>query len=475
MNSGLDALAGSPAVAAVREAVGRRDDAWIVGGALRDALLGRPVVDVDLAVAGEEKAIARRIAGVAGGPAFPLSERFDTWRAESADRSWHVDVTSLRGESIESDLAHRDFAVNAIAQPLDGGEPLDPYDGRGDAAGARLRVVSDHSFSDDPIRILRAARLASGLGFEIETGTLELARRDSELAAEPAGERQFAELRGIVTGPDPLRGLALLDELGVTAVVLPELDALRGVEQNPYHHLDVHGHTLEVLRRWLEVERDVAGVVGAELAPEVEALLDEPLADELTRREGIRLATLVHDLGKPPVRQVTGEGRVLFMGHDTAGVEIVREMCRRFRTSRRLSSHLELLTLNHLRLGFLVHARPLSRREVYEYLRGTEPESVDLTLLTVADRLATQGERTKQEAIDAHLGLAREMIAEALEWRREGPPRSPIRGDELASELGIEQGPDLGMLIEEIEAAVFARDVNTRDDAIALARTIRDS
>jgi poly(A) polymerase len=475
VSAGLDALAGAPAVAAVREAVGPRDDAWIVGGSLRDALLGRPVVDVDLAVAGEEKAIARRIADVAGGPAFPLSERFDTWRAESADRSWHVDVTSLRGESIEADLAHRDFAVNAIAQPLDGGEPLDPYDGRSDAAGALLRVVSDHSFSDDPIRMLRAARLASGLGFEIAPTTLELARRDSELAAEPAGERQFAELRGIVTGPDPLRGLALLDELGVTAVVLPELDALRGVEQNPYHHLDVHGHTLDVLRCWLEVERDVARVVGAELAPEVEALLDEPLADEMTRREGIRLAALVHDLGKPQVRQVTGEGRVLFMGHDTAGVEIVREMCRRFRTSRRMSSYLELMTLNHLRLGFLVHARPLSRREVYEYLRGTEPESVDLTLLTVADRLATQGERTKQEAIDAHLGLAREMIAEALEWRREGPPRSPIRGDELASELGIERGPDLGMLIEEIEAAVFARDVNTRDDAIALARTIHDS
>ncbi len=189
----------------------------------------------------------------------------------------------------------------------------------------------------------------------------------------------------------------------------------------------------------------------------------------------MRFAALVHDLGKPAVRRVAEDGRVLFMGHDTEGVEIVRELCRRFRTSRRLSAYLESLTLNHLRLGFLVHARPLSRREVYEYLKGTEPESVDTTLLTVADRLATQGERTRQEAIDAHLQLAREMIGEALEWRREGPPRSPIRGDELASEVGIDQGPELGMLIEEIEAAVFAGEVNTRDDAIALARTIHES
>jgi poly(A) polymerase len=471
----LDVISGAPAVRAAREAVGARGDAWIVGGALRDALLDRPVVDVDLAVSGEEKAVARSVAEAAGGPAFPLSERFDTWRAESADRTWHVDITSLRGEGIEGDLGHRDFTVNAIALPLDGGEPLDPHGGERDAADRLLRAVSEEAFSDDPLRILRAARLAAGLGFEIERGTLELARANAQLAAEPAGERQLAELREIVAGPDPLRGLELLEELHATAAMFPEFDALRGVEQNPYHHLDVHGHTIEVLRRWLEVEAGIANVVGADLAPEVEALLDEPLADELTRREGIRFGALVHDLGKPAVRQVTDDGRVLFLGHDTEGVEIVRSLCRRFRTSRRLSAYLESLTLNHLRLGFLVHARPLSRREVYEYLRGTDPESVDVTLLTVADRLATQGEKTRQEAIDAHLDLAREMIAEALEWRRDGPPRSPIKGDELASELGIERGPDLGLLIEEIEAAVFAREVNNRDDALAFARTIRES
>jgi poly(A) polymerase len=467
----LDSLADAPAVRAAREALGRQD-AWIVGGALRDALLGRPVVDVDLAVTGEEEGAARRVADVTGGPAFPLSERFDTWRALSADRDWHVDVTSLRGEGIEADLGARDFTVNAIALPLAGGELLDPHGGAGDAGERVLRAVSGNAFTDDPIRILRAARLGAELGFEVEPRTLKLAREASQLAAEPAGERQFAELRGIVTGPDPLRGLALLDELAATAAVLPELAALRGVEQNPYHHLDVHGHTLEVLRRWLEVESNLAEIVGSDLAPEVAELLAEQLADELDRRGGIRFATLVHDLGKPAVRSVTEGGRIMFLGHDVEGVEIVRALCGRLRTSRRLSAYLESLTLNHLRLGFLVHARPLSRREVYEYLKGTDPESVDVTLLTVADRLATQGERTRPEAIDAHLALAREMIAEALAWRREGRPRSPIRGDELASEVGIERGAELGRLLEEIEAAVFVGEVSTRDDAIAFARAL---
>ncbi|HYU59146.1 MAG TPA: HD domain-containing protein [Solirubrobacterales bacterium] len=469
MSEALDGLAGAPAVRAARQALGDREDVWIVGGALRDALLGRPVVDVDLAVAGGEEGAARQIARAAGGPAFPLSEHFDTWRAQSAGRDWHVDVTSLRGEGIEQDLGARDFTVNAIALPLAGGEPLDPHGGIRDVAARILRAASDAAFSDDPIRILRAARLAAALELEIDQHTAELARGASELAAEPAGERQLAELRAIVVGSDPMRGLRLLDELGATPVVLPELDALRGVEQNPYHHLDVHGHTIEVLSRWLEIERDLAAIVGPDLADEVGSLLDEPLADELTRRGGVRFAALFHDLGKPAVRRVNDDGRILFMGHDREGVEIVRAVCRRLRTSRRLSAYLESLTLNHLRLGFLVHASPLSRREVYDYLRATDPESVDVTLLTVADRLATQGERTRREAIDAHLDLAREMIAEALAWRRTGPPASPIRGDELASELGIEHGPELGRLIAEIEAAVFAGEVATRDDAIALA------
>jgi poly(A) polymerase len=465
-------LAASPAVHTARAALGDRDDVWIVGGAIRDALQGRPVVDVDLAVGGEEEEIARGVARAAGGPAFQLSERFATWRAQSRDRPWHVDVTKLREGRIEDDLGSRDFTVNAIAMPLTGGGLVDPHGGAGDVEARVIRAVSERSFDDDPLRILRAARIGAGLGFDIDPETAALAHASAARAAEPAGERQFAELRGIVAGRDPLGGLHLMEELGATPVVLPELEALRGVEQSPYHHLDVHGHTMEVLKRLLEVERDLPEIVG-ETATEVAALLDEPLADELDRRGALRFAALFHDLGKPEVRAVTDEGRVLFIGHDRVGVRIVRSVCERLRASRRFAAYIESLTLNHLRLGFLVHERPLPRRRVYEYLKATEPESVDVTLLTVADRLATQGERTRREAIDAHLELAREMIAEALAWRRDGPPAPPIRGDELAAELGIEPGPELGRLMEEIEAAQFAGEVSSHEDAIALARAKR--
>jgi poly(A) polymerase len=464
-------LAPARAVEVAKAALGERDGVWVVGGAVRDALLGRDVTDVDLVVVEDAEEAARAVARAANGHPFELSGEFAMWRVQAREASWHIDVAVLRGDSIEADMGARDFTLNAIALPLAGGELIDPHGGVADAESRVLRAVRERSFEDDPLRILRAARIASALRLQLDPATVELAGRSAGRAGEPAGERQLAELRRIVAGPDPLRGVRLMDELGATAAVLPELHALRGVEQNPYHHLDVHGHTIEVLERVVELQSDLGAVLG-EVAGEVEALLAEPLADGMTRAGALRLAALFHDLGKPETRSVAENGRVLFIAHDEAGARIIRGICTRLRASRRLTSHLESLTLNHLRLGFLVHERPLPRRRVYEYLKATEPETVDVTLLTVADRLATQGPRTRSEAIDSHLELAREMIAEGLAWRRDGPPAPLIRGDELAGALGVQPGPELGRALGEIDAAQFSGEVSTRDEAVALARRL---
>ena len=292
-------------------------------------------------------------------------------------------------------------------------------------------------------------------------------------AADPAGERQFAELRGILAGRDPLGGLRLMEELAVLPVVLPELEALRGVAQNPNHHLDVLGHTVAVLEEWLGVETDLPGFAG-DLSPEVELFLDEPFADELSRRGALRFGAIFHDLGKPDTR-AEGSGYVTFIGHDEVGAKIIASICRRLRTSRALSGHLQGLALHHLRLGFLIHQRPLSRRAVYDYLVATEPVSADVTLLTVADRLAARGEGplAGPEMIQAHLDLAREMLGEALAWHRDGSPRPPLTGDELSEELGVAPGPEMGRLLEELRAEAFTGEITSRSQALERARQLR--
>jgi poly(A) polymerase len=467
-----DGLRAAPLVEAARRGLGGGEDAWIVGGAVRDAALGREVADLDLVVAGDPGAAARAIAAELGEPAFELSAEFGTWRVVSRSHGWQIDLTAMRGGGIEADLGERDFMIGAVAVPVGAGEALDPFGGLADLDGRVLRAVGECSFSADPLRLLRAARLAAGLELEIEAGTVRLARAARERAAEPAGERQLAELRQLLGGPDPLRGLALLDELELTAIVLPELEGLRGVEQGPNHHLDVHGHTLAVLERTLEVESDLERFAG-ERAAEVAALLAEPLADEVSRGTALRFGALFHDIGKPATRSERS-GFVGFRGHDRVGAEIIGRICARLRASRRLTQHLQGLALHHLRLGFMIPEAPLPPRRVHEYLRATEPVGVDVTLLTVADRLSARGTGAlaRPEMVEAHLSLAREMIAAALDWRRDGPPPPLVRGDELAIELGIGEGPELGALLAELEAAQYAGEIGDWADAIEHARRV---
>jgi poly(A) polymerase len=288
-----------------------------------------------------------------------------------------------------------------------------------------------------------------------------------------AQERVFGELRRLLAGDGAMAGMALMDELGLVDVILPELAALRGVAQNAYHHLDTHDHTLAVLAETIALQREPATVLGPEHADAVATLLAEPLADELDRGTALRFGALLHDIGKPATQAHTQDGRVTFMGHDHVGADMARAALTRLRTSERLKAHVAALARNHLRLGFLVHQRPLSRRAVYGYLTACDPVEVDVTLLSVADRLATRG-RKADEAIAAHLDLARELLGDALRWRATPAPEPLIRGDELARELGIELGPQVGRVLAQIAEAHFAGEIATRADAIAVARSLSE-
>jgi tRNA nucleotidyltransferase/poly(A) polymerase len=387
----------------------------------------------------------------------------------SPDGRWNIDLLPLGGGSIEADLALRDLTINAIAQRLPEGELIDPFGGEADLRARRLRMVSAGAFAEDPLRVLRLIRLACELDFTIDPETAVAARVNGQNLARVAPERLFAELKRIICSERAVAGMKLIDELHVIGVVLPELAALRGVEQSPYHHLDVYDHTLAVLGEAIELERNPERYLG-DHARRASEFLSLPLANELTRWQALRFGSLLHDIAKPQTKQITDQGRITFLGHDAAGGETAAAVLRRLRASERLTEHVAALTRNHLRLGFLVHETPLSRRSVYRYLRSCEPVQVDVTVLSVADRLATKGARS-EEAIHKHLQLADELLGEALAWV-ENPPRPPLRGDQLTRALGIEPGPELGRILQELEEARFAREIDSDQDALARAREL---
>jgi tRNA nucleotidyltransferase/poly(A) polymerase len=438
---------------------------------VRDRLLGRDTDDLDIAAAGDLRAAARAIGRATGGSSFQLSGAHGAWRVVGPGHAWHLDLVTLREGGIGEDLAHRDFTINAMAEPLDGGALLDPHGGRADLAARRLRMVGPDALAEDPLRTLRAVRQAVELGFEIDPDTLAAVGANAAGLARIAPERIFAELKRVVGADDARRGLGLMDATGLTGVVLPELLPLRGVEQSVYHHADVHEHTLQVLDAVMALERDPAASGLAAQAGAVRAWLAEPLADELTRGGALRWAALLHDVAKPQTRVERAGGAVGFPGHDEAGAAVALAVLRRLRASERTVDYVAALTRNHLRLGFLVHQRPLSRRDVWSYLEATAPYSPDVTLLTVADRLATRG-RKAEPAIAAHLELARELLAAAFAEYAAGPRAPLVRGDELARELGAAPGPWLGPVLAELEAARYAGEIATREDAVERARRI---
>jgi len=233
------------------------EEAWVVGGAVRDELLGRPLVDLDVACAEPERA-ARAYAQHSGGAPFPLSERHGAWRV-ALDDGRTVDFTPLP-HGIERDLATRDFTINAIAEPLAGGEPFDPTGGREDLAFRAIRAVSDTIFEDDPLRLLRAVRLEDELGFHLAPLTEELVRRDAHLVAKPAGERILAELQRLSAA-----GFRRLDELGLLEPLGGAIDErLERLDSPDYRLVAVFRERLRALPIANETKRYLTVLLRAE-------------------------------------------------------------------------------------------------------------------------------------------------------------------------------------------------------------------
>ncbi|MBV8942607.1 MAG: hypothetical protein JO240_12840, partial [Solirubrobacterales bacterium] len=204
----------------------------------------------------------------------------------------------------------------------------------------------------------------------------------------------------------------------------------------------------------------------ADYGPAVGVFLSQPLADELTRAQALRFGALLHDIARPSSAGVA-DGRATSMVQDVDGAVLASAVLGRMRASERLRQHVAALTEHHRMFEFLVRQAPLHRREIYRYLHGSEPVQIDVTLLGLADRLATWSEPSAP-AVQSQLGVARQVVAEALAWSAR-PPRPPLRGDELVRRLGIPPGPELGRILEQLREASFAGEVSSRDEALELA------
>ncbi|MEW6079308.1 MAG: HD domain-containing protein [Thermodesulfobacteriota bacterium] len=449
-------------------------EVYAVGGAVRDHLMGRPMSDVDLACR-DAAGFARLLADCQDTPVtvvpFTRDPQAPCFRVVNSRRPGnYVDVVNLRGPSIEADLTLRDFTVNAMAFRIAPGgrtgELIDFLNGRRDISHGIIRMCTAESLSDDPLRVLRAARLAAGLDFTIAPETLTAMKRNAAGLTRIAPERIAAELLKLLEAPRALPHIRTLDETGALAVILPELTAAKGCEQNGYHHLDVWGHSLETLAACEEIIRDPDCAFG----PASGAVRDMLKQDAHTPL--LKLSALLHDAAKPLVKKPDPDkGRMIFHGHARLGADMATGVADRLRLSSAQSSLLYALVRQHMR-PVILSQPDVKKSTVIKWFREMKDTALLVMVLSVADVTAKSGEKLTKEAKDRFFSWARQSVINYMESLKPAFARQNlITGTDLIS-LGMKPGPKLGKILNDLREKQDLGELSDREEALALAQAM---
>ncbi len=477
---------------------------YLVGGAVRDALLGRVSHDLDLAIPKNAIAAARRAAAILNADFYVMDESFDIARVivstENGSRDI-LDFAAFRGPDLDSDLRGRDFTINAIAFDPRRQAILDPLNGAADLRAKLIRACSGTSLQDDPIRILRAVRLAAAFEFKIEAGTRSAMKHAANLLPNISPERQRDELFRILEGPRPDASIRALEMLGVFPHLLPELSAMKGVEQSAPHVSDVWEHTLSVIQH---LEGILAALTPAPLPilgegegdegkkqdlftglltlrlgryrEQFAAHFSKPLNPDRSMRALLFFVALYHDVSKPATKSVDETGRIRFFDHDQLGAKAASKRAHAFNLSNDEIDRLKVIIENHMRFHAFSsrmedEKQEPSRRAIYRFFRDSGEGGVDLILLGLADLRGTRGHTLTQETWAAALDIARLLLENYWERPEEtvAPPRL-VNGLDVINEYKLEQGPVIGQVLEAIREAQATGKVSTREEALLFGR-----
>jgi putative nucleotidyltransferase with HDIG domain len=484
-----------PLIKRVMDILPTDQEIFLVGGAVRDLLLSRPSPDLDFALPANGIFLARLVANALHADFLPLDDERDTGRVIFTDESGmriFLDFAVYRGPDLTEDLRARDFTINAIAYNLRDETIIDPTEGGKDLRAKTIRACSPTSLSDDPVRILRAIRLAAAFDFRIEKNTLELMKQSADQLGRISAERLRDEVFKILKGPKPDTCMRALEMLGVLPYLMPELVAMKGVQQSEPHMFDVWTHTLAVLdyldqiisalRVGYNAEKTndmFTGLLGLRLGRFREQIANhfaEPLNVDRSLSSLLFFAALYHDVSKPETKTVEESGRIRFFNHDVKGADIAAERLRSFNVSNDEIERAQLIIKNHMRIHFFAdrlekEKQTPSRRAIYRFFRDSGKAGIDLVLLGLADLRATRAHALTIETWNIYLDVARILLENYFEKPEEiiSPPRL-LDGNLLMKELGIKPGPIVGQLLESIRENQAAGTIKTREQALAFAR-----
>lgn len=446
---------------------------YLVGGILRDILLGREKENPDIDFCLKKGAInfGRKLAKEIKAGFVVLDKEHGACRAvkKIKDKAYTLDFTDFRGKTLEEDLLHRDFTINAMALELEKvfTRPelddllIDPYCGREDLKHKIIKIVSKKAFDEDPLRILRAFSFACLFNFNLHPETLRLIKLKRNKLSQVSFERIRDELFKILDSPCAFDYLLALDKLKILKIIFPEIEMMRNVKQGPYHHLDVWEHTLETIKQ-------LEGLIKERKNnQEIQDYLNEIISSERKRRALIKLGAFLHDIGKPKARR-RKNGKTIFHGHERIALEIIENICQRLRLSNDELNALKKIVFCHLRPGYLADNEVISNRAKFRFFRDTANEAISILLMAIADQRSTKGRLTTKESRLRHERLVSGLVKEYFRKKKEKKLVRLINGNDLINKFKLQPSPLIGKILSEIEELQAIGKVKCKTEALKI-------
>lgn len=437
------------------------NEGYLVGGAVRDFLMGKNTVDRDIAIVGAEE-FAKKIDGTF----IVLDEENKIYRVVLEDKINYLDISELQGGSIEEDLKRRDFTINAVAYDLNKEGFVDVTGGLEDLKNGILRHIKDENFEDDPLRVLRAFRFYAITGFEMSKDLETAINKYKHLALNPSKERIMYEIMKLFGGKYASKALLKMDEFGLLEEIFPSVKEMKKVPPNTHHHLDLFHHVVETVCNIEELYDNAA--------EPVKNHLDQTDFGGFPRINHLKLAGFLHDIGKFSTWTIEESGRHRFIKHDDVGSKMCVPFLKGLKFSKKQIEYISCMIKNHIYPSNVVAAPDLNDKVMMRYIRKMENNIIDNIILAKSDRLSARGEAITEEIISENLNGLDKLLNFYLEKRETMQPLPKfLDGFEVMKLKGIKQSPELGNIMKALNEAQLNGEINTKEEAIEFVKGLK--
>ncbi|MBR1776469.1 CCA tRNA nucleotidyltransferase [bacterium] len=458
---------------------------YLVGGYIRDLLMNDKNIspkDRDIAIKGAES-FAKQLSEELDATFIILDSENKIFRLVLKDKENFLDISELRGDSIEQDLEERDFTINAIAYDLSNDKIIDCTGGIRDIESRTLRHIKEQNYIDDPLRILRAYRFMSTTGFDIDNNLSEILKKNSELLKLPAKERIHDEIMKLFGGKYTSEALLKMYEDDILEIIFPCVCEIKKIPPNTHHHLDLIHHVIETVRQ-IEIQY-------CNECDEVKEHMDTTDFGGYPRMNHLKLAGFLHDIGKPSTWTLEKDGKTIwsikdnspipddkgcrhrFIKHDIEGSKIVVPLLKKLKFSNKQIEYISLMIKNHIYPSGVISSPVLDEKVMMRYIRKMENNVIDNILLAKADRLSAQGVDVSKEMTENNINGLTKLLQFYIKIKPTLKPLPKlIDGKEIMKILNIEQSPKLGVMIKALHEAQINGDVLTKEEAIDFLKSV---